>query len=66
MERLSYMWYEWGLNLEPGQTSQYVVRVGFESRAWRDRLLEVSTSDYSATAIARTHILAYIPMHIAV
>ena len=30
------MWYEWGLNLEHGETFQYVVRVGFEPKAGRD------------------------------
>ena len=30
------MWYEWGLNLEHGETLPYVVRVGFEPRAVRD------------------------------
>ena len=36
MERLYDMWYEWGLNLEHGDTFLYVLQVGFGLRAWRD------------------------------
>ena len=36
MERLSHMWYAWGLNLEHEETFRYAVQVGLEPRAWRD------------------------------